>query len=76
MPTIYGQGASSAESNLAGRTGIKMLAHFSGYSRFAIALLARCNIAVCEDNNMILDSERANSINATIFGMVRDLNKA
>jgi hypothetical protein len=76
MPTIYGQGASRAESSLAGRTGMKMLAHFSGYSKLAMALLARCSIAVWEDNKMILDSERTNSISATIFGIVRALNSA
>jgi hypothetical protein len=62
--------------SLAGSTGMKMLAHFSGYSRLAIALLARCSIEVCEESKIILDSERANSINATIFGMVIDLNNA
>jgi hypothetical protein len=41
MPTIYGQGASNAESNLAGRTGMKILAHLRGYSRLANALLAK-----------------------------------
>jgi hypothetical protein len=55
---------------------MKMLAHFSGYSKLANALLARCNIAVCDDNRMILDSDKANSKRETIFGMLRALNKA
>jgi hypothetical protein len=73
---MYGQGASRADSNLAGRTGMKILAHFRGYSRLAKALLARCSIEVCEDSRIILDSDKANSSKATIFGIVRALNSA
>jgi len=55
---------------------MKMLAHFSGYSRLAKALLARCSMAVCDDNRIILDSDKANSNRETIFGILRALNKA
>ena len=73
---MYGQGASRAESNLAGKTGMNMLAHLSGNNKLAKALLARCSIAVCEDRKMILDSDKANSSNDTIFGIVRHLKSA
>jgi hypothetical protein len=73
---MYGHGASSAETSRAGRTGMKMLAHFSGYKRLANALLARCSMAVWEDRKMILDSERANSNKATMLGIVKALKRA
>jgi len=76
MPTIYGQGASRAETSRAGRTGMKMLAHFSGYRRLANALLVRCSMAVWEDKRMILDSESANSNRATMLGIVKALKRA
>lgn len=37
---------------------MKTPAHLKGNSNSTIALLTRCNIAVCEDSRMILDSAK------------------
>jgi hypothetical protein len=56
--------------------GIKMLAHFRGYKRLAIAWQAKCSMLVCEERKMMRDSDMAYSNRATMFSRERHLNKA
>jgi hypothetical protein len=72
---MYGHGASNVWTNRAGSTGMKIPVHCSGQSKSTSPRLTSCNIEVCEESKMILDSANRYSNNTIMLGIDKALNK-